>query len=209
MKVVNRQAIILGYSDHAHVVLDILISNMYTPIAYCDQEVKENNPYNLEYLGSENDEIVLGHFASKSVFISIGDNHIRERIFNYLQKNDINLPFIAHKSAIISPSAKLGQASIIMPGAVINAFAHIGKAVICNSSSIIEHGCMVGNFSHIAPGAVLAGNVKIGSSSFIGANSVVKNGIKIGDNAIIGAGAVVVKDVPDNSLVYGNPAKIV
>ncbi len=68
---------------------------------------------------------------------------------------------------------------------------------------------MVGNFSHIAPGAVLAGNVKIGSSSFIGANSVVKNGIKIGDNAIIGAGAVVVKDVPDNSLVYGNPAKIV
>lgn len=48
----------------------------------------------------------------------------------------------------------------------------------------------------------------IGSQTFIGANSIIMPGIKVGDNCIVGAGSVVTKDVPDNSVVVGNPAKI-
>lgn len=51
--------------------------------------------------------------------------------------------------------------------------------------------------------------VEIGNNVFIGANSVILPGVKIGDNVIIGAGSIVTKDIPDNSLVVGNPAKIV
>lgn len=51
--------------------------------------------------------------------------------------------------------------------------------------------------------------VEIGNNVFIGANSVILPGVKIGDNVIIGAGSVVTKDIPDNSLVVGNPARIV
>jgi len=43
----------------------------------------------------------------------------------------------------------------------------------------------------------------------IGANSTILPGIKIGENVTIGAGSVVTKDVPKNSLVYGNPARII
>lgn len=55
------------------------------------------------------------------------------------------------------------------------------------------------------------GNEKptIGNYVQVGANAVIIGDIRIGDNVIIGAGSVVVKDVPDNAVVVGNPARIV
>ena len=49
----------------------------------------------------------------------------------------------------------------------------------------------------------------IGDNVSIGANVVIIGEIKIGNNVVIGAGSVVVKDVPSNSVVAGNPAKII
>lgn len=54
-----------------------------------------------------------------------------------------------------------------------------------------------------------AGNVKIGNNVFIGMNSIILKGVNIGNNVVIGAGSVVNKDVPDNSVVAGNPAKFI
>ncbi len=53
------------------------------------------------------------------------------------------------------------------------------------------------------------GLVKIGNNVFIGANSLILPGVKIGNNVIVGAGSVVTHDVPDNSVVAGNPARVV
>lgn len=49
----------------------------------------------------------------------------------------------------------------------------------------------------------------IGNNVFIGSNSVIIGKVHIGDNATIGAGSVVVKDVPANSVVAGNPARVI
>ena len=43
----------------------------------------------------------------------------------------------------------------------------------------------------------------------IGTSATILGGITIGENALIGAGSVVTKDVPDNAVVAGNPAKVV
>jgi len=50
---------------------------------------------------------------------------------------------------------------------------------------------------------------EIGNNVTLYANSIIIGGIKIGDNAIIGAGSVVLNDVPPNTTVAGNPAKII
>lgn len=50
--------------------------------------------------------------------------------------------------------------------------------------------------------------VIIGRNVWIGGSAVINPGVKVGDNAVIASGAVVTKDVPDNAIVGGNPAKI-
>jgi len=204
----NKNSIIIGYSGHAFVVLDVLLANGIICNYYCEKEQKPINPFDLEYLGNEKDPKLLKLLSEHNIYIAIGENISRSKIFDFLALNNLITPFVSHPSAIISPSVRLADATIIMPGVAINAMATIGKGVICNTSSIIEHECSIGDFSHIAPGAVLAGNVSIGKHCFIGANSVIKQGVRIGDGVIIGAGSVVLGDVSDNNMVFGNPAKV-
>ena len=49
----------------------------------------------------------------------------------------------------------------------------------------------------------------IGDQVTVGANVIIIGKITIGNNVVIGAGAVVVKDVPDNCVIAGNPAKVI
>lgn len=51
--------------------------------------------------------------------------------------------------------------------------------------------------------------IEVGNNVWFGGNVVVLPGVKIGNNCVIGAGSIVVKDIPDNSLAYGNPCKVV
>jgi acetyltransferase-like isoleucine patch superfamily enzyme len=53
------------------------------------------------------------------------------------------------------------------------------------------------------------GPIKIGHHVWIGMNAIILKGVTIGDGAIVGAGAVVTKDVPPETLVAGNPARVV
>lgn len=58
-------------------------------------------------------------------------------------------------------------------------------------------------------GKTRAANVTIGNYVFVGAGSIIMHGVHIGNRVIIGAGSIVTKDIPDNSVAVGNPAKVV
>ena len=79
-------------------------------------------------------------------------------------------------------------------------------------------GTHIGEESFIAKGAVILthdfcrsihSDTYIGKRCFIGVNAIIMPGVKIGDEVIVGSGAVVTKDVPNNCIVAGNPARII
>jgi sugar O-acyltransferase (sialic acid O-acetyltransferase NeuD family) len=200
--------IIIGYSGHGFVVCGIITASGKKITGYCDNEEKQYNPFSLQYFGKETSSTALAAFKNNEFFIGIGDNSIREKVFNTLAATQLYPANAVHPSAVIDASAAIAtQGVMIAANVVINPLATIGTGAICNTGCIVEHECVVGNFAHIAPGAVLCGNVKIGNNSFVGANAVIRQGVTIGNNVMIGAGAVVLKNVPDNTTVIGVPAK--
>lgn len=62
---------------------------------------------------------------------------------------------------------------------------------------------------HTLEGKINTKHIKIGNKVWIGSNAIILKGVTIGDGAVVGAGAVVTKDVPQNAVVAGNPAKVV
>ncbi|RZL99109.1 MAG: acetyltransferase [Pedobacter sp.] len=201
----NKPVVIVGYSGHAYVIIDIFQKDNRIVTAYCDSEKKLTNPFHLNYLGRETE--VVDKLKNYDFFACVGHNGIREKIHNFLSEK-LGDPINAiHPSAVISSSVQLGDGVMIAANATLNPLVEIGNGVICNTSTSIDHECFIGDFTHIAPGAVLCGNVRVGRSTFIGANAVVRQGITIGNNVTIGAGTVVIKDIPDNSTVIGNPGR--
>ncbi len=205
----DNKLILIGYSGHGIVVSDVARINGLDLLGYAEKEVKLYNPFDLEYLGDETNDNFIGWELNSDFLIGIGDNIIRENVFNLILSKNCKVRTLICKSANISPNVSIGQGSFINKNVTVNAFASIGENVVLNTSCVVEHECIISKSVHIAPGAVLAGNVIIGDRSFIGANSVIKQGVRIGKDVIIGAGSVVLKDIPNGGKYVGNPIRLI
>jgi sugar O-acyltransferase (sialic acid O-acetyltransferase NeuD family) len=144
-------------------------------------------------------------FSTDELIISVGNNSIREKISKIEAKYNTAI----HPSAILSRYASIAEGTVVMGGALINADTKISKHCIINSNASVDHDCVLQDFVHISPNATLCGGVYVGKGSHIGSGAIVIPGKKIGRNAIVGAGAVVITDIPDNSVVVGNPARVI
>lgn len=100
-----------------------------------------------------------------------------------------------------------GRGVQVMPGAIVHKFSVLGDQCIINSNSTVDHECVLERGVHVMGGASIAGRVSIGEYSTIGTNATVLPDLKIGRNVFVGAGAVVTKDVKDNLVVAGVPAR--
>lgn len=189
-----------GASGHGLVCADIARAMGYDEIIFLDDAPKMDGEINALCFDDE--------LEKYDIFVSIGSSNARKIVSERVLKAGFNLVSLIHPSAIISSSAIIASGVCVMPNAVINANAIIANGAIINSGAIIEHECVIGEYTHICPRVGLAGNCFVGQNTWVGIGSCAIQGIKIGANALIGAGSVIVRDIPDNSKAYGNPARI-
>jgi carbonic anhydrase/acetyltransferase-like protein (isoleucine patch superfamily) len=80
---------------------------------------------------------------------------------------------------------------------------------IANTGCTIDHDNHIGDFAHVSPGAHLGGTVRVGAGTHVGIGASVRNNISIGAWTTIDAGASVVRDIPDEVVAVGVPARVI
>jgi len=190
-----------GASGHGKVIKEILEANGVNVEAFVDDNLNINKCSGIPVV---HDAIDLS-----PMIVSIGVNNIRKIVVERLQAINKDIKFLSaiHPSAIISPSAKIGEGTVVMAGAIINADAVIGKHCIINTGASIDHECVVGDFAHIAPHSTLCGQVQVGEGSMMGVGSCAIPCVKIGNWSTIGAGSTAISNIPDRVIAVGVPAK--
>lgn len=211
-----KSFLVIGAGGHGRVVADLVRALGHSVVGFVDDNRAKLNA-SVDSTGSQVvmtlHDLVLhcereGHLPldADHIALGIGDNARRLEVFAQLR--DFCASALVHPSASVSPTAQLGDGSVVFASAAANPEARLGVATIVNTGAIIDHDCSVGDAVHVSPGAVLCGTVTVGDRSWIGASSVVIQGRTIGKDCVIGAGAVVVRDIPDDVIAYGNPARI-
>ncbi len=193
----QKQVIIIGAGGHGRVLRDIVERSGDVFLGFLDDSEKGE-----DVLGKTED---CTRFAEAEFIIGIGDNAIREKI----TKTHPALSYYTaiDPSAVISPRAKIGKGTCIMPGVVINAGAAVGDHTIINTNATVEHDVEIENYVHVSPGAVLLGGAKIGEHTHIGGGAVIRNYISISGGCTIGMGAAVTKRIEEAGVYVGVPAR--
>ena len=141
------------------------------------------------------------------ITVGIGEPIIREQKFQQLEVDEICIPTLIHPDVHIPKSTEIGKGVVIQYGCFISCDVKISEYVYiqpqCNigHDALLAEGCMLSGFANVA------GAVSIGRYTYLGLSTVLKEGITIGNNSIIGMGSVVYKDVPDDMVALGNPAR--
>jgi sugar O-acyltransferase (sialic acid O-acetyltransferase NeuD family) len=202
--------IVFGAGGHAKVIVDILRSCGEEIIGILDDHCKEEAWNGLPILGGRNQIAQLLSLYPEALFVvAIGDNTTRRKIVSQLKVASVKFGTAVHPSAVVAPSAFIGEGTVVMPNAVINADAYVGEHVIVNTAATIDHDCRIEDFVHISPGVHMAGGVQIGCCAHIGIGASLIPGVRVGCDTIVGAASCVIRDLPENVIAVGCPAKVI
>ncbi len=216
----TKEVIVLGSGPHSVVIADAIVcGNKYKLMGFAEKDDVFKNlsdkrrqvTKDLYFPIYAESDLLRKECKFDGILVILGMGQefikVRARIITVLRERNFSFCTVVHPSSTVSTSVNLGEGIMVMAGAIINPFVKLGNHVVVNTGATIDHDCVIGDNSFIQPGVHLAGNVWVGQNTIIGIGSAVKEKIKIGSNSIIGGGAFINRDVPDNTVYAGVPAR--
>lgn len=142
-----------------------------------------------------------------NVAIGVGKPFLIKKIAEKFK--NFKMPNIIHPSLIFDKkNIKIGIGNIITAGVIFTTDINIGSFNIFNLNSTIGHDTLIGNYNVFNPSTNISGNNKIGNGNLFGVGSISLENMEIGDNNVIGASALLTKNINNDGVYVGIPAKI-
>lgn len=204
----DKKLILVGGGGHCKSVIDVAESAGFQILGILDIPINVGNKV-LDYsiVGTDDQ---IPYYVNDAVFVvtvgHIKDAALRIKLHQKIVDAGGILATIIASTAHVSKYAQIGEGSVIMHQAVVNADVIIGRGCIINTFANIEHDARIGDYCHISTGAMVNGNCKVGNETFFGSQSVMVNGIEITAGCVIGAGSLVRKNATQKGIYSGNPA---
>lgn len=206
-----ESVVLVGGGGHARSLVDVIESEGRFQIAgFVDSAAKEKSELlGYPWLGTDQDIPALAEKFPNFIIATgqIESSSVREKLFRLVQAARGHLPTLVSPSARCSRHSQIGEGTVILHQAVMNAGAWIGRNVIVNTGAIVEHDVRVEDHCHLSTGCRVNGGCMIGSRSFIGSGAVLKEGIHLAEGTIVGAGAVLLEKTEPFGVYVGVPAR--
>ena len=204
----TKNLILVGGGGHCKSVIEAAESAGYNILGVLDTPEnvgKQVLAYSV--IGTDDD---IPQYVDKAEFvITVGfikNPAIRIKLYNKVKEAGGKLATVIASTAHVSKYSTIGEGTVVMHQAFVNAGAHIGANCSINTFCNVEHDAQIGDQCHISTGTMVNGDCKVGDRCFIGSQSVLSNGITIGEDIIVGAASFVRKSISDKGIYAGNPA---
>jgi sugar O-acyltransferase (sialic acid O-acetyltransferase NeuD family) len=136
------------------------------------------------------------------------DNYTSRRLIaQRLGLDDERYATVVHPSATMGASCRVGVGSVLLARVDLTADVAVGRHVAVMPQVVLTHDVSVEDWATLASGVRLGGGCKVGEEAYVGSGTCVREGLTIGKRAMVGMGSVVTRDVPDERLWYGAPAR--
>lgn len=204
-----KNLILIGGGGHCKSVIDVAESAGYTILGILDRSIPVGETV-LGYKVLGNDDLIEPYLDKAEFIVTVGQIKspaIRIRLNKMVKDAGGNLATVIAPTAHVSKYATIGEGTVVMHQAVVNAGAQIGVGCIVNTFANIEHDVKLIDFCHISTGAMVNGEAVIGEGTFIGSQSVVNQCVKVCNMAVVASGSVVHKDINEAGIYAGNPIK--
>lgn len=200
---------IIGAGTYGEVMCELAEMLGYKVIGFYDEDENKLNTFVMsKKVMGKFSEISISEIESNNFIVAIGNNKIRHNIMTKINNSGGRTPTLIHPTAIISPSAEIGKGVYIQANACIWTKAKIGDFSIISPNVVIAHhatigkACLISLLTGVGASSILEDRVFAGMGC-----TIVPSARRIGKDSVIGAGAVVLKDVEENSVYAGVPAK--
>ena len=181
-------------------------NKQWSEIIFIDDADKIDNPRNIRVLKFSD---IKNEFngIDIEICIAIGEPAIRKILYDKIIANGLELSTLVHPDVVIPHSTSIGKGTIICKFLSITCDIMIGNNVYIHPNVCIGHDSIIGEHTVVSSYVDVAGDCQIGSSTFLAINVCMRQGISIGSYTIVGMGSVVHRDIPNNVIALGNPAR--
>lgn len=141
-----------------------------------------------------------------NLYFGVGDPNLIKRLSGVF--HEYNFPNLIHNNFIGDmQSIHLGNGNVITAGCVFTVDITLGSFNIFNLNTTIGHDVLIEDCNIFNPGCNVSGDVKIGSNNLFGTNSTILQGISVGSKNVLGASSLANKNIENESVMVGVPAK--